>query len=69
MEYKGGKVLIFPDYTSKVKAQRRAFREGPAQRRNKTHTEMPSSMFTPEMAEHPRSSQTRRRIHTLTLFI
>lgn len=27
MEYKGDKVLIFPDYTSEVMAQRRAFRE------------------------------------------
>jgi hypothetical protein len=27
MEYKGGKVLIFPDYTSEVMAQSRAFRE------------------------------------------
>lgn len=27
MEYKGGKVLIFPDYTSEVMAQRCAFRE------------------------------------------
>lgn len=27
MEHKGGKVLIFPDYTSEVMAQRRAFRK------------------------------------------
>lgn len=27
MEYKGGKVLIFPDYTSEVMVQCSAFRE------------------------------------------
>ncbi len=27
VEYKGGKILIFPDYTNEVMAQRRAFRE------------------------------------------
>jgi len=40
MEYKGDKVLVFPDYTSEVMAQRRAFREVQQALRNdgKKHT-------------------------------
>lgn len=35
MEYKGGKVLIFPDYTSEVMAQRREFKDAMQTLRNK----------------------------------